>query len=78
MDEKQKFLDENLMLKEKLKTYESIMNSDLKKIMQLLFKELNCCTVDLDELVKNCVDIYSGKQVNLNSLLGSKTISSSN
>lgn len=49
------------------------MNADLKKMLQLLFKELSYCTIDLDELVNNCIDIYSGKQVDLNSLLGTKS-----
>lgn len=73
INEKQALFDENLTLKDKLNGLETVMNADLKKMLQLLFKELNYCTIDLDELVNNCVDIYSGKQVDLNSLLGTKS-----
>ena len=70
--EKQALLDSNTVMSEKLKSYESIMNSELEKLLHNMFKELNICTSDLNDLVKNCLDLHNGLPVDVTSLLGHK------
>ena len=65
-------MNSNLAMTEKLKSYESIMNAELEKLLQNMFKELNICTSDLNDLVNNCLDLYAGRQVDVTSLLGHK------
>ncbi len=70
LNEKQALINENLTLTEKLKSYEILCSVDSFKLFKLLFKELSSCTIDLECLTQNCIDIYNGKQIDVCSLLG--------
>lgn len=71
-------MEENLNLTEKLKTLNTAMSQETLKYLYSLFKELNLCTQELNELVNNCIDLQNGKPVDVNSLLGYSEASSCN
>jgi hypothetical protein len=70
LNEKQSLINENLTITEKLKSYEVLCSVDSFKLFKLLFKELSSCTIDLECLARNCIDIYNGKPIDVCSLLG--------
>jgi chromosome segregation ATPase len=70
LGEKQSLMSENVALTDKLKSYEILCSADSFKLFKLLFKELSNCTVDLECLAQNCIDIYNGKQIDVCSLIG--------
>ena len=61
---------ENASVRDKLTTMEILVNADSLKMLQMLFSELNSSTADLDNLVKHCVSLYKGEQVDVCDLLG--------
>ena len=70
LDEKQSLMSDYVNLTDKLKSYEILCSADSFKLFKLLFKELSNCTVDLECLTQNCIDIYNGKQIDVCSLIG--------
>lgn len=68
--ENQKMMHENLNLNEKCKSFELMLSEDTTKLLHLLFNELNICTDELSDLVKNCIDIYDQKSIDVDELLG--------
>ena len=56
-------MHENLNLNEKCKSFELMLSEDTTKLLHLLFNELNICTDELSDLVKNCIDIYDQKVI---------------
>lgn len=68
--ENQSLLSTNLALQEQCRSFELMLSADTTKLLHLLFIELSACTSDLDSLVNNVIDIYSGKEIDMNSLLG--------
>lgn len=72
----QTLLEEKINLSEKLSTLNAAMSPETLKYLFSLFKELNLCVKDLNELVTICIDFYHGKQIDVNYLLGySKDVS---
>jgi chromosome segregation ATPase len=69
-NENEILMKENLNLKDSLTSLDTAMSSDALKFLYKLFGELNICTLELDNLVKNCIDLHEGKQVEIDSLLG--------
>ena len=63
-------MNENCNKNEKIKALQVIVSPETLKLLQILFKELNICTVDLDALVTNCIDIYNGANIDVCKLLG--------
>jgi chromosome segregation ATPase len=69
-NENQILMEENLNLKDNLNTLDTAMSAETLKFLYKLFEELNGCTLELNNLVKNCIDLHKGKQVEIDSLLG--------
>ena len=70
LNQNQTLISQNLNLNDKLKSFEVLSSADSFKLFKLLFKELSNCTVDLECLAENCIDIYNGRQIDVCSLLG--------
>ena len=76
--ENEELTSKNSTLSDKMKAFEALLSADSMKVLRLLFKEMNECTSELDSLVRICMDINEGKEIDCCTLLGSATRRSSN
>ena len=61
---------ENVSLSEEISSLQALMSRDTVKNLEEVFDEITLCSKDLELLVKCCNDIYDGKEVDVERLLG--------